>query len=75
VSESETFTPEAFIERAGWQEAARPFRAAHQYTLRGRRSGGVEPPPVEEHDSFIRHIEEHGYREAFEGRMYTRTCG
>jgi hypothetical protein len=71
VSEPETFTPEGFIERAGWQAAARPFRDAHEYTLRGRRSGGVEPPPVEEHDRMIQFIEEHGYRETFAGTRYT----
>jgi hypothetical protein len=26
---------------------------------------------LEEHDAFIRHIEEHGHREKFEGRSYT----
>lgn len=71
MSEPETFTPERFIERAGWQEAARPFRAAHEYTLRGRTSAGVPPPPAEDHDAMIRHIAEHGYRDTFEGRTYT----
>jgi hypothetical protein len=60
-----------FIERAGWQEAVRPFADPHQYTLRGRRSGGVEPPPTGEHDRMIQFIEEHGYREMFAGTGYT----
>jgi hypothetical protein len=64
------YSPAAFIARAGWQDARRPFREAHQYTLRGRVSAGVPPPPPEWHDAFIRHIEEHGYREKFEGRWY-----
>ena len=71
MSKPRTFTPERFIERAGWQEAARPFRDPHEYTLRGRVSAGVPAPPVEEHDRMIQFIEEHGYREKFEGRRYT----
>jgi hypothetical protein len=64
VSESETFTPGRFIAAAGWQAAARPFRdAQHQYTIREKRTAGIEPPPAAGHDAFIRQIEEHGYRD------------
>jgi hypothetical protein len=67
MSGSEAFTPEAFIERAGWQAVRRPFRGdAHDYAIRGR--GEVDPG---QHDAFLLYIEEHGYREKFEGRMYT----
>jgi hypothetical protein len=67
VSESERFTPEAFIAAAGWQAAARPFRDAHEYTRRGRVTAGVEPPPVEEHDAMIEHIGANGEPGEFEG--------
>ena len=70
MSESERFTPEAFIAAAGWQAAARPFRDAHEYTLRGRVTAGVEPPPVEEHDAMIEHIGANGEPGEFEGTRY-----
>jgi hypothetical protein len=64
------FRPESFIARAGWQAARRPFRAPHEFTLRGRRSGGVEPPPVEEHDAMCAFIAANGYEAEFEGTGY-----
>jgi hypothetical protein len=70
VSEPEAFTPERFIEAAGWHEASRPFREAHEYTLRGRRSNGVEPPPPDWHDRMIEFIRANGEPGRFEGTGY-----
>ena len=60
----------AFVRRAGWQDARRPFAGPHQYTLRGRRSGGVDPPPPEWHDAMCAFIAANGYEAEFEGRSY-----
>jgi hypothetical protein len=52
---------------APWQAARRPFRdEPHEYAIRGR--GELDP---EQHDAFLQHIEQHGYRESYEGRTYT----
>jgi hypothetical protein len=66
VSESETFTPEAFIRAAPWQEAARPYAdAQHEYSIRDR--GDVDP---EWHDRMIEFIAANGEPGEFEGRRY-----
>lgn len=66
MSKSEIFTPEAFIERAGWQAARKPFKGAqHEYAIRGRAE--VDP---EWHDRMIEFIGEHGTPGKFEGTRY-----
>jgi hypothetical protein len=58
------------VATAGWQFAATMPEIPHEYTVRGKRTAGIEPPSVEMHDAFAAHIREHGYQGMFYGRMY-----
>jgi hypothetical protein len=63
-------SPEQFIDAAGWQ-FAKMMRPPHEYTLRGKPTAGVEPPPVEWFDWFRSYIRQHGYRAKFGEHSYT----
>jgi hypothetical protein len=64
------FKPEHFVAVAGWQFAHTMPAIPHEYTVRGKRTAGIEPPAVELHDAFAIHVREHGYPGAFDGRTY-----
>ena len=64
-------SPEQFVESVGWRFARSMPTIPHEYTLRGEKVEGVEPPPAAWHDWFIRQIREHGYEGSFFGRSYT----
>jgi hypothetical protein len=68
----ETFTPEAFIEAAGWAgpKDPRSQEHPHQYTIRGRVTAGVEPRPPSMHDAMIERIAAHGTPGYFQGTRY-----
>jgi hypothetical protein len=34
----------------------------HEYTVRGKATAGVDPPPVEWHDWFVEQVRRHGYK-------------
>ena len=51
-----------FIDSAGWR-FAKTMPDAHEYTVRGKATAGVEPPPTADHDWFVREIRRTGYRD------------
>jgi hypothetical protein len=60
------FSPAAFVRRAAWQEARKPFRGdPHEYASRSR--GELDP---EWHDRMCEVIEARGYCAPFAGRTY-----
>ena len=64
-------SPEEFVHTVGWQFAKSMPEIPHEYTLRGKRSAGIDPPPVEWHDWMVDYIEENGYRAKWHGRWFT----
>src|SRR5262245_19402164 len=62
---------EEFIAAAGWTFAKSMPTIPHFYTVRGKHTGGVDPPPVEWHDWFVAFIAEHGYLAQWGRRTFT----
>jgi hypothetical protein len=58
------------VAAAGWQFATSMPEIPHEYTVRGKRTAGVEPPSVAMHDAFAAQVREHGYQGRFYGRTY-----
>ena len=51
-----------FIAAAGWRFASSMPDIRHEYTVRGKATAGVDPPPVEWHDWFVEQVRRHGYK-------------
>jgi hypothetical protein len=49
-----------FIAAAGWRFASSMPDIPHEYTVRGKATAGVDPPPVEWHDWFVEQVRRHG---------------
>ena len=49
-----------FIAAAGWRFASSMPDIRHEYTVRGKATAGVDPPPVEWHDWFVEQVRRHG---------------
>lgn len=60
-----------FIDTAGWTFAKTMPDIPHEYTVRGKATGGkTEPPPTDWHDWFVDEISRRGYPAEFAGRTY-----
>jgi hypothetical protein len=59
-----------FIDSTSWNVDSSIPEIPQEYTVRGKATAGVEPPPIESHDWFAGQIREHGHRARFERWSY-----